>query len=125
MRPGRSRRRGGDPSVSGALRSAAGTKGRAPEAIEDDHPGGNKTNIPLDGKTTTMGTATWSSLPSSQKIILHIADPTVCASLYGSGTSSTCFVKPSTGPICDQGDSTVAYNAMPFDVVNCLNPGVA
>ena len=49
----------------------------------------------------------------------------MCASLYGSGTSATCFVKPSTGPICDHGDSSVAYNAMPFDVVNCLNPGVA
>jgi hypothetical protein len=89
-------------------------------------PGGNKTNIPLDGKTTTMGTATWSSLPDSQKIILHIADAATCASLYGSGASATCFVKPSpAGPICNQGDATVAYNAMPFDVVNCLNPGVA
>jgi hypothetical protein len=46
----------------------------------------------------------------------------VCASLCGSGTSGTCFVKPSTGPIRDKGDNTVAYNAMPFDVVNCLNP---
>lgn len=88
-------------------------------------PGGDKTNIPLDGKTTTMGTATWSTLPASQTIVLHINDPTVCASLYGSGTSATCFVKPSTGPVCDHGDSSVAYNAMPFDVVNCLNPAVA
>jgi hypothetical protein len=89
-------------------------------------PGGNKTNIPLDGKTTTMGTADWSALPDSQTIILHINDPTVCMSLYGSGTPGTCFVKPSPlGPICDKGDTNVAYNAMPFDVVNCLNPGVA
>jgi hypothetical protein len=89
-------------------------------------PGGDKTNIALDGTTgITMGTATWSTLPASQTIILHINDPTVCASLFGSGTSATCFVKPSTGPICDHGDSSVAYNAMPFDVVNCLNPGVA
>jgi hypothetical protein len=88
-------------------------------------PGGDKTNIPLDGKTTTMGTATWSTVPASQTIILHINDPTVCASLFGSGTSATCFVKPTTGPICNAGDSSVAYNAMPFDVVNCLNPGVA
>jgi hypothetical protein len=87
-------------------------------------PGGNKTNIPLDGTTTTMGTATWNTLPTSQKIVLHIADPTVCASLYGSGASATCFVKPSTGPICDHGDTAVAYNAMPFDVVNCLNPAI-
>jgi hypothetical protein len=92
-------------------------------------PGGDKTNIPLDGTTgITMGTATWSALPASQTIILHINDPTVCASLYGAGTSATCFVKPSPlpppGPVCDKGDTTVAYNAMPFDVVNCLNPGV-
>jgi hypothetical protein len=92
-------------------------------------PGGNRTNIPLDGTTTTMGTAIWSDLPTTQKIILHINDPTVCATLYGAGTPGTCFVKPSAlpppGPICDKGDTSVAYNAMPFDVVNCLNPGVA
>jgi hypothetical protein len=93
-------------------------------------PGGDKTNIPLDGTTTTMGTATWSAnkVPTSQDIVLHINDPAMCVSLYGSGSSLTCFVKPSTpstGPICDKGDNTVAYNAMPFDVENCLNPGVA
>jgi hypothetical protein len=87
-------------------------------------PGGNKTNIPLDGNTTTMGDATWSKLPDSQKIILHINDPTVCTSLYGSGTPGTCFVKPSTGPICDNGDTNAAYNSMPTDVVNCLNPAI-
>jgi hypothetical protein len=90
-------------------------------------PGGNKSNIGLDGTTTAMGTATWSPRPANQTqtIILHINDPAVCTSLYGSGTPGTCFVKPSTGPICDHGDNTVAYNAMPFDVVNCLNPAVA
>jgi hypothetical protein len=88
-------------------------------------PGGDKSNIGLDGTTTTMGTATWSTLPGSQTIILHINDPTVCQQLYPGSTTGTCFVKPSTGPVCDQGDTSVAYNAMPFDVVNCLNPGVA
>lgn len=87
-------------------------------------PGGNKTNIPLDGKTTTMGTATWNTLPASQTIILHINDPTACASLFPGSTSATCFVKPSTGPRCTTGDTNVAYNAMPFDVVNCLNPAI-
>jgi hypothetical protein len=83
-------------------------------------PGGNKTNIPLDGKTTTMGTATWSSLPDSQKIILHIADPTTCTSLYGSGTSGTCFVKPSAPPVpCSTGDANVAYNSVVSDVMAC------
>lgn len=81
-------------------------------------PGGDKSNIPLDGKTTTMGTATWSTVPTDQAIVLHINDPTVCTNLYG-GTAATCFVKPLTGPICDHGDTNVAYNAMPFDVVDC------
>jgi hypothetical protein len=89
-------------------------------------PGGDKTNIPLDGTTgIAMGSATWNAAaPTNQTIILHINDPTVCTSLFGSGTSATCFVKPSTGPICNAGDSNVAYNAMPTDVVNCLNPAI-
>jgi hypothetical protein len=93
-------------------------------------PGGNPSNIGLDGTSHTIGTATWTgTAPSNQSIVLHINDPATCASLYGAGTSATCFVTPSPlpppGPICDQGDTTVAYNAMPTDVVNCLNPGVA
>jgi hypothetical protein len=88
-------------------------------------PGGDKTNIPLDGTTTTMGTATWNTLPTAQTIVLHINDPTVCRSLYGSTTPATCFVKPGPGgPVCDKGDTNAAYNAMPFDVVNCLNPAI-
>ena len=114
-------------SVTGA-NSAAWVIARGTNNFGFVRPGGDKTNIPLDGKTTAMGSADWgagATAPATQTIILHINDPTVCASLYGSGTSATCFVKPSTGPICDQGDTTVAYNAMPFDVENCLNPGVA
>jgi hypothetical protein len=90
-------------------------------------PGGDKTNIPFDGKTITMGTATWGTVPTGQTIILHINDPTVCQRLFPGSITGTCFVKPSTslGPRCDTGDTTVAYNDMPFDVVNCLNPGVA
>ncbi len=87
-------------------------------------PGGNKSNIGLDGSTTTMGTATWATLPAGQTIVLHINDPAACAKLYPGSTSATCFVKPSPGPICDAGQSTVAYNAMPFGVVNCLNPAI-
>jgi hypothetical protein len=70
-----------------------------------------------------MGSATWTTTPPTQQnIVLHVNDQSVC------GAAITCFVKPSTGPTgprCDTGDTTVAYNAMPFDVVNCLNPGVA
>jgi hypothetical protein len=87
-------------------------------------PGGNKTNIPLDGNTTTMGTATWGTLPDSQIIILHINDSTECTRLYGSGTPATCFVKPLTAPICNAGDTSAAYNAMPAGVVNCSKPSL-
>jgi hypothetical protein len=83
-------------------------------------PGGTAANIPLDGTNETMGTATWTTTPPTQQtIVLHVNDQSVC------GAAITCFVKPSMGPRCDNGDTTVAYNAMPFDVVNCLNPGVA
>jgi hypothetical protein len=80
-------------------------------------PGGNKTDIPLDGKTTTMGTATFNTLPTGQTILLHIADPAVCASTYPGTTSPTCFVKPnSLVSACNIGDgaTTAAYNAIPF-----------
>jgi hypothetical protein len=88
-------------------------------------PGGDKTNIPLDGTSKTMGTATWTTIPTDQTIVLHINDPTVCRTLYGNTTPATCFVKPGTnGPVCDKGDTNAAYNAMPFDVVNCLNPAI-
>jgi len=44
-------------------------------------PGGNKTNIPLDGTTTVMGTATWKTVPTDQIILLHINDPG-CALIF-------------------------------------------
>jgi hypothetical protein len=92
-------------------------------------PGGEKTNIPLDGKTTTIGNATWTgSAPTSQTILLHISDATECANLYGSGTSNTCFVKPSSlVSACNIGDgpSNAAYNAIPFGGVNCSPPSLA
>ncbi len=91
-----------------------------PSSFAFARPRGNPTNIPLDGtQGVAMGTATWSTVPASQTILLHINDPAVCTSLYGSGSSATCFVKPKPGLICDQGDTTVAYNAMPFDVTDC------
>lgn len=84
-------------------------------------PGGNKTNIPLDGtKNIEVGTATWATdLPTSQTILLHIADPKVCAGLYG-GTPPTCFVKPTQA--CVAGDSNAAYNAIPTGAENCIPP---
>ena len=94
-------------------------------------PGGNPSDIGLKGQDVTMGTATWKAgaVPTGQAIVLHVNDPSVCASLYAGSTSPTCFVLPGpprqVGPVCDKGDNgpTIAYNAMPFDVVNCLNPG--
>lgn len=52
-------------------------------------PGGDPTNIPLNGATTTMGTATWSSLPTSQTILLHITDAAKCQQVYPGSTSDT------------------------------------
>ncbi len=86
-------------------------------------PAGNSSNIPLDGTSTNVGFANFSSLPTSQTILLHINDPEVCAALYGA-TTGTCFVKPSTGPVCNAGLTTPAYNAMPTGVVDCVNPAL-
>jgi hypothetical protein len=87
-------------------------------------PAGNPSNIPLDGQITVMGTATWPTpAPSVQTILLHISDAAVCASIYGSDSSGTCFVKPTNlAQVCNAGDAGFAYNAMPFGVVNCSKP---
>jgi hypothetical protein len=98
-------------------------------------PNGDPSNVPFNAATSagiTMGTATWyahdpgtglvvinpitglpvpGSVPVNapplplQTILMHINDSAVCAALYG-GTSSTCFVYPSTGttpppPLCN------------------------
>lgn len=88
-------------------------------------PGGNATNIPLDGTTTEVGTAAWSAAPpTDQLIILHINDPAECARLYG-GDPGTCFVKPGEPPtVCPSSspqDSHVVYTAMPVDVLKCAS----
>jgi hypothetical protein len=90
-------------------------------------PGGNPSNIGLDGQTHAIGTATWgANVPDSQTIVLHLSDPSMCASLYGAGTSPTCFVRPNPhpGPDCTHGDINAAYNSMPFDVTDCVNPAI-
>src|SRR5262249_26474533 len=57
-------------------------------------PNGNPTNLPFDGTTQTVGTASWSgAVPTSQRIVLHINDQGACSRLYGQGVS-TCFVLP-------------------------------
>jgi hypothetical protein len=92
-------------------------------------PFGNPSNIGLDGTSTTIGTATWgANVPDNQTIVLHLSDPSMCASLYGAGSSPTCFVRPSPppppGPDCTHGDINAAYNSMPFDVTDCINPAI-
>jgi hypothetical protein len=68
-------------------------------------PDGNPTNVPFDGTTQTMGTATWAAgAPTAQTILLHINDADECDQLYG-GNPGTCFVFPGGGtpppPVCN------------------------
>ena len=91
-------------------------------------PGGEKSNIGLDGTDTEIGTATFDTSPSSQTILLHVSDAAKCRALYG-GDATTCFVLPGPrpGPICDaaSGDTGAAYDAYPKDVVDCGPPSYA
>jgi hypothetical protein len=90
-------------------------------------PGGNASNIGLDGTDEVMGTATWASLPTGQTIVLHINDEAECHELYGPETSVTCFVLPGKrpGPRCGAGDETVAFNNYPFDIIQACPPATA
>jgi hypothetical protein len=98
---------------------------KANQTFAFSRPAGDKSNIGLDGTDTAMGSAAFSIAPTSQTFLLHVNDSTTCQSLYGAGSSPSCFVKPSPRPgSCNTGDSSVAYNAMPSDVVNCVNPGI-
>ena len=89
-------------------------------------PKGNPSNIPLDGSTSDVGLVTWSGTPpEDQTILLHINDPRVCASSYGIDAPATCFVKwPRPTAVCNRGNTTSAYNAMPFGVVDCPKPSL-
>ena len=87
-------------------------------------PGGDPTNIPLDGTTgIAIGSATWANVPTKQTIVLHINDSSKC------GTSPTCFVLPGAkpGPVCNAaGDLTgVGYSSIPKDVTSCSPPSEA
>jgi hypothetical protein len=56
---------------------------------------GDPSNISFDGAVYTMGTAAWNGVaPRKQKLLLHINDAAECASLYGAGSSNTCWVIP-------------------------------
>lgn len=100
-----------DPNLKGA-NGAAWTDPQQFDNFSFQRPDGNPSNIPLDGTTgITMGTATWSTLPANQMILLHINDATECDSLYG-GNPGTCFVLPGTAPPPAQ-DLTVSKTAAP------------
>jgi hypothetical protein len=73
----------------------AGTE-TAKGLLDFSRPGGDRSNLPFDGSSQQVGTATWSgSAPASQTILLHINDPNECAAL-GLG-NTTCFVFPGNG----------------------------
>jgi hypothetical protein len=105
----------------------ASTSSKKPYNFSFGRPGGNSaTNIwfDQDDETTLMGTADWGSgstppVPTTQDIVLHVADPSLC----GSSSSGTCFVKPSA-PVCSDGTGALqdAYNAIPFSFPNCKPP---
>src|SRR5437764_5961127 len=63
--------------------------------------GGDPANLPFDGTTHTVGTATFNTgVPTLQTIVLHINDAAECKRVYGVGStnvvSDTCFVLPGT-----------------------------
>ncbi len=101
-----------DPALKGA-NGSAWTASLGTSRFSFSRPGGDPTNISLNGATgITMGTATWSSsLPTSQTIVLHVNDPAECSALYGSGTL-TCFVLPGSPPQQAK-DLTVKKTATP------------
>jgi len=75
---------------------------------------GNPSNIPYDGASHTMGTATWNSgVPAGYNtIVLHINDAAECDRLYG-GNPGTCFVLPGERPQERAQPPTVAKTASP------------
>lgn len=73
-------------------------------------PNGDPTNVPFDGKTYTIGSATWSGgAPTSQTIFLHVNDPGYCGQFGG---AQTCFVFPGT-PQTQNQDLSMSKTAFP------------
>ncbi|MDJ0382716.1 hypothetical protein [Streptomyces sp. G-G2] len=79
----------GNTQPTNVTAQAAGANGAAwigatnPDHFAFSRPDSDPSNIPLDGTSTTMGTATFSgAAPTSQSILLHINDADVCQSLY-------------------------------------------
>jgi hypothetical protein len=93
-----------------------------------ERPDGNPSNVPFDGSTVPIGTATWPAnmAPDSdhQVILLHINDADACLALYGEGSSDTCFVYPGNKP-ANPGQcpaSTVACKEVVIDEADTDDP---
>ena len=56
-------------------------------------PNGNPTNIPMDGSTQDVLQVTYSTLPTTSLVVLHINDQAECTALFGVN-ENTCFVLP-------------------------------
>jgi hypothetical protein len=105
----------------------ANTSTKKPYNFSFSRPGGNNASniwFDQDNETTLMGRANWGSggtppVPSTQDIVLHVADPSLC----GTSSGGTCFVNPSA-PVCSDGTGALqdAYNAIPFSFPNCKPP---
>jgi hypothetical protein len=87
-------------------------------------PGGEPTNLGLDGSKQEVGKATFGTEPTKNDIVLHISDGGQCFDIYGVVTP-TCFVTPGE-PVCDAGtgNTDAAYNAIPTDVEHCSPPSL-
>jgi hypothetical protein len=72
-----------------ALYDSWGASAPTSTTILFDRPGGNPTNLPLSGSTVDVGSATYSTLPTSETIVAHINWADQCP---GSTTeNTTCF----------------------------------
>ena len=105
------------------------TASKLAKTFSFSRPGGEPTNLALDGSKQDVGDANFGTRETDQRtdIVLHISDQAQCAALYG-GTSLTCFVLPGEerGPVCDdgKGNTNAAYNAIPTDVEHCSPPSL-
>jgi len=80
--------------------------------VSFSRPDGNPSNLPFDGSTVVVGSATWGdgstgTVPADQVILLHINDPAECDALYG-GNPGTCWVFPGPGETRQGLDTSVA-----------------
>lgn len=113
-------------AVATGADGSAWTSTLGAKALSFGRANGDPSNIALDGAGTpiTIGTATWTAVPSDQRILLHINDATLCSGLYGDGSQS-CFVTPGQATVCvvNAGATNFAYNAIPFGAADC--PGAS